>query len=274
MFKLKFKTTLIAAVIASLLLTCFVVQSNAASVTSMSIYSGDDWGSGTTVSVSLTTDEDIDFIDWHIDGEYSFTSTHGDTQSVYVYLGTYVGDIKGKKYDVMAVVSFEESSDADASDTFRVYKPEITSGPGSNTGASGSAYVSSLSFDGSFITMSGSAYAYNNTNNDLRVAAWFRQQKYHTVNGEAGGLDGLPRRDPHIDNPIVFVDLPPNQSYSDSVDSSMTQFTIGRLIDEGEILFYDAHTHLQVTGQINGQHKEDHWEADSGVQGFTSDDNP
>ncbi len=274
MFYKKFTTLAITAVIASLLLIGFAVKSDAASVTSMSIYSGDDSGSGTTVSVSLTTDENIDFIDWHIDGEYSFTSTHGDTQSVYVYLGTYVGNIKGIKYDVRGVVSFEESSDADASDTFRVYKPIVTSGPGSNTGASGSAYVSSLSFDGSSITMSGSAYAYNDTNNDLRVAAWFRQQKFHTVNGEAGGLDGLPRRDPHIDDPIVFVDLPPNQTFSDSVDSSMTKFTIGRRIRRGEIFFYDAHTHLQVTGQINGQHEEDHWEADSGVQGFTFDDNP
>ncbi len=89
----------------------------------MSVYSGDDWGSGTTVSVSLTADEGIDFIDWHIDDEYSFTSSHDGATSVYVYLGMYNGHIKGIKYDVRAVVSFEESSDADASDTFKVYKP-------------------------------------------------------------------------------------------------------------------------------------------------------
>lgn len=273
MFKFRFKTIAITAVIASLLLIGFVVNSYAASA-SMSVYYGDDGGSGTTVSASLTADEGIDFIGWYIDEAYDHTTDYNGETNVYEFLGTFTGDIKGIKYDIRAVVSFVESSDADVSDTFRVYKPIVTSGPGSNTSASGSAYVSSLSFDGSSITMSGSAYAYNDTNNDLRVAAWFRQQKFHTVNGEAGGLDGLPRRDPHIDDPIVFVDLPPNQTFSDSVDSSMTKFTIGRRIRRGEIFFYDAHTHLQVTGQINGQHKEDHWEADSGVQGFTFDDNP
>ncbi len=41
-----------------------------------------------------------------------------------------------------------------------------------------------------------------------------------------------------------------------------------------EILFYDAHTHLQMTGRIKGEHEEDHWESDSGVQMFTEADNP
>ena len=267
---MKFKAIGIA--VAMLCSLCFVINSHAASV-SMSVYYGDDWGSGTTVSASLTADENIDFIDWYIDDVYSFTSTHGNTKSVYEYLGTFDGNIKGIKYDVRAVVSFEESSDEDASDTFRVYKPIVTSGPGSNTGASGSAYVSSLSFDGSSITMSGSAYAYNDTNNDLQVAAWFRQQKFTTVNGEAGAMEDI-KRDPHIDDLIVFVDLLPGETFSDSVDSSMTEFQREGLIGPNEILFYDAHTHLQVTGQINGQHEEDHWEADSGVQGFTDADNP
>lgn len=203
MFKLKFKTTLIAAVIASLLLTCFVVQSNAASVTSMSIYSGDDWGSGTTVSVSLTTDEDIDFIDWHIDGEYSFTSTHGDTQSVYVYLGTYVGNIKGIKYDVRGVVSFEESSDADASDTFKVYKPVVDASW--FQGVYGAAYLYSITYDGSSLSMSGSIHGYNSTNITRNVSG-----KYRLTVSKNGEEIARP------EDPAPGDELDQGESYNDS----------------------------------------------------------
>ena len=269
---MRFKTMGIA--VAMLFSLCFVINIHAASITSMSIYPGTDWGSEATVSVSLTADEGISFIDWYINDTYRFSSSHNGEKNVSVSLGTFNGNIKGKKYRVRGVVSFVESSDEDASDTFKVYKPVFRSSTGSNTGAGGYSEVGSLTFDGSSIVMSGYASVYNGTNETLQVAAWFRQQKYHTVGDAAGGLDGLPRRDPPINDPIVFVDLPPNQTFSDSVDSSKTEFRLDRKIGPEEILFYDAHTHLQVTGQIKGKHKEDHWESDSGVQRFTEDDNP
>ncbi|MDE0483943.1 MAG: hypothetical protein OXI67_15280 [Candidatus Poribacteria bacterium] len=262
MFKLKFKTTLIAAVIASLLLTCFVVQSNAASVTSMSIYSGDDWGSGTTVSVSLTTDEDIDFIDWHIDGEYSFTSTHGDTQSVYVYLGTYVGDIKGKKYDVMAVVSFEESSDADASDTFRVYKPIYTTAVDGNNGipqhpdVDGYVVLYSHYFDGQNIVMSGSVNAYNGSNDSVHCSSWFRHTEY-----DANGFPtGWQRTTNGPSGPVEH-----GMSY-DASSNSMTDYFVGGSIGPDDAYYLNAHIHL-TTGQ-------DDRHVDTGINRFTQDDNP
>lgn len=258
---------------------CFVINSHAASITSFSVYAGDDGGSGTTTSASLTADEDISFIDWHINDKYKFSSMHNNgTRSVYVYLGMYSGDIKGKKYRIRAVVSFVESSDEEASYTITVYKPKVTSGPGPKTGAYGYSEVSSLYFNGSSFVMSGSAWACNDTNETLRVTAWFRQQKYATDIKDdvpvAGGLDGDPRRDPPINEPLVFVDLPSNQRFDDSVDSILTEFSIGRLIGENETLFYDAHTHLQVFGHIDGKHVEDNWEADSEVKEFTKDDNP
>ena len=271
---LKHKVILAITIIYSLFLLGFINNSEAGSITSFSVYVSDDWGSGTVPSASLTADEDIAFIDWHVDDVYKFTSIHGDDiRSVNVYLGTLYGNIKGMKYRIRAVVSFVDSSDEDASDTVRVYKPAFKSKIGPDTGVYGYAEVSSLSFNGITVTMSGYANANNGTDEDFEVTAWFRQQKYKPLGNKAGEWEET-RRDPPLNQPLVFVDLPSGTTFSDSVESILTEFWVGRLIDPGEKLFYDAHTHLQVRGQIRGQHEEDDWEADSEVQEFTDKDNP
>lgn len=262
------------AIICSLYLVGLVNHSDAASVTSMSVYSGDDWGSGTTVSVSLTTDEDILFIDWYIDDEHSFTSLHGNTQSVYEYLGTFDGNIKGKKYDVRAVVSFVESSDAEGSDTFRVYKPIYLSRTGENTGAQGYAEISSFYYTGSHIIMSSYAYASNPTNNPeakdpnnntLRVAPWFWTQKYPAPDG-AGGDE---RRDTKVPEDIEVGETS-QYFYAGPHTNEGLPFDrdIGTL-GKGQKVYYKAHTHLHVF-TIQGNHKEDHWEVDTQQQTGTA----
>lgn len=257
MFKLKFKTTLIAAVIASLLLAGFAVKSDAASVTSFSVYYGDDWGSGTTVSASLTTDEDIDFIDWHINGEYSFTSTHGDTQSVYEYLGTYVGDIKGKKYDVRAVVSFEESSDADASDTFRVYKPEVETevhGGGGQQLPDVSGYVELTRhyFDGTNIIMEGYVSAYNGSDDDVQCSAWFRHTRMD--------VDGFEEQhDAPGDNVASGGTYGPH-----SADTMILNFNVGGPIGDQS---YELNAHIHMVTGVDNRHVDS-------TNTFTDEDNP
>ncbi len=262
MLKLKFKTIAIAAIIASLLLAGFVVKSDAASVTSFSVYYGDDWGAGTTVSVSLTTDEDIYFIDWYIDDEYSFTSTHGDTQSVYEYLGTFVGDIKGIKYDIRAVVSFVESSDADVSDTIRVYKPIVRSNIGPLTGVSGSAYIYSQYFTGSAFGMTGSTYAYNGTSHTLNALGWFRLQEWSSEDGDF--------IDENRDTKDPDTDFEPGESYSVSPDSMEVEFPQNQPLRDDEARYFNAHTHLQVYGEIEGKTRVDDWEADTEQQTGTT----
>ena len=266
-FKLKFKTIAIAAVIAFLVLTGFAVKSDAASVTSMSIYSGDDWGSGTTVSASLTTDEDIDFIDWHIDGEYSFTSTHGDTQSVYVYLGTFIGTIKGIKYDVRGVVSFEESSDADASDTFRVYKPIYTTAVDGNKGIPqhpdvyGYVVLYGHYYDGQNIVMSGSVSACNETNESIQCESWFRHTQY-----DGNGPQANPIGDPLTSNgPSKEIDA--EDPYYSASSDSMTDFFVGS-IEPDEAYYFNAHIHLE-TGE-----DDRHVDSSPFIITFTSEDNP
>ena len=60
--------------------------------------------------------------------------------------------------------------------------------------------------------------------------------------------------------------------------ASITSLSVSTGVDYGSgayatKYYFDAHTHLQVT-TVQAPHKEDHWEADTGVQKFTVDDNP
>ncbi len=253
----------------------------------MSAYANDDYGSGGSAYASVTANENIEFIDWYIksdpigDYEYSSTTVHGNTKNVNEYLGSFSGESKGSKYGVKAVVSFEESSDEDVTDTFRVFRPASDpqngrrTDPPSKTGADGYAYVYRHYCNGSAIVMEGAAYAYNLTNNDkaidpnnnpMEVEIWFRVIQYD----EVGNQIGNPRIDLY---PIETIEVGETSEYR-SPDNMKVGIPLGEGgIEEGEELHYDAHTHLRVYID-RGVHKEDNWEADSGIQTFTSDDNP
>lgn len=193
---------------------------------------------------------------------------------MYEYLGTFDGNIKGKKYDVRAVVSFVESSDAEGSDTFRVYKPIYLSRTGENTGAQGYAEISSFYYTGSHIIMSSYAYASNPTNNPeakdpnnntLRVAPWFWTQKYPAPDG-AGGDE---RRDTKVPEDIEVGETS-QYFYAGPHTNEGLPFDrdIGTL-GKGQKVYYKAHTHLHVF-TIQGNHKEDHWEVDTQQQTGTA----
>lgn len=128
----------------------------------LSVYASDDWGGGGTASASLTADEGIDYIDWYINNEYSFTSTHGGTTSVYEYLGTFTGDIKGTKYEIEAIVSFSDDTTVDSeTDKVRVFKPIYTTTVDGNDGIPrhpdvyGYVVLYGHYYDGQNIVMSG-----------------------------------------------------------------------------------------------------------------------
>lgn len=256
MFKFRFKTIAIAAVIASLLLIGFVVNSYAASA-SMSVYYGDDWGSGTTVSASLTADEGIDFIDWYIDEAYDHTTDYNGETSVYEFLGTFTGDIKGIKYDVRAVVSFVESSDADVSDTFRVYKPKWTTevhGGGGQQHPDVSGYVELTRhyFDGTNIIMEGYVSAYNGSDDEVRCSAQFK----HTWSQEPF--------DP-LEHDAPTDDVASGGSYGPHyADTMILNFHVGGPIGD-ERYKLNAHIHM-VTG-VDNRHVDS-------TNTFTDEDNP
>lgn len=284
---MRFKSIGIAiAMIFSLCLAGIVNQSDAASA-SLSVYASDDWGDGGYAYAYVTADENIDFIDWYInddpndpnsDYEYSFSTMHGNMKSVYEYLGSFTGHSKGSKYGVKAVVSFEESSDEDATGTFRVFRPTPAwnNGTGGNTGASGYATIWGHYCDGSAIVMSASASAYNPFNNPeakdpddnpLKVEVWFRVIEYESLDGNAKH----PEHGRDI-KPVETIQVGESSEYY-SPDSFIVDVQLGGPIGRNQKLYYDSHTHLMVY-TTKGNHKEDHWEADTGVQEFTYKDNP
>lgn len=214
MFQFKFKTILIAAVIAALSIIVINI-SEAASITSLSTSVPDDWGDGANVTAHLSTDEDIHFIDWHVNNNYLMTSLYGEgTTFVNVDLGSFTGSLKGEKYDIRAVVQFVDSSDEDANDTFKVYKPVVKESR--KQGVDGAAYLYSITYDGSSISMSGYIYGYNPTNRDRDARGKFRLTVLK--NGEQQG-------EPVIETPKSKV-LKQGESYGASGSPSKSIGTI------------------------------------------------
>ncbi|MDE0086195.1 MAG: hypothetical protein OXU23_10815 [Candidatus Poribacteria bacterium] len=185
MFKFRFKTIAIAALLASLLLTGFVVKSEAASITSLwvSAHSDGETRDGGDVGASLSTDEDVSLIYWEITDKngnivYSNMSMHNaGTRSVWVNLGSFTGAFKGEKYTCEAIAWFfdedeETWSSDDDTDDFRVYYTKSRSGE--IEGLHGSSDIYSITYDGSSIGMSGSIYGYNTTNWERNANGKFR----------------------------------------------------------------------------------------------------
>ena len=121
------------AMLLSLSLFGMVNSSQGFEITSMSVENG---ASG--CYVSLTANEDIDWIDWYIDNEHVYTSMHNSgTRSVYENIGYLVGSPFGKTYTIKAVAFFFDAenntfpSDTE-SDSVSVYSTPQT---GTKTGS-------------------------------------------------------------------------------------------------------------------------------------------
>lgn len=182
MFKLMFRPMVIVAFVLTLSLIG-VNRSDAANITSLWVSAHSDTGDGGDTGASLTTNEDVSFIDWKIKDKegavvYSHTSMHDiGTRSVWVNLGSHSGHLGGEKYTCEAVAWFWDEdnvnlvSDSD-SYGFRVYRPEEHSGQ--VNGVYGAAYIYRITYDGSSLGMSGSISGYNTTNQDRQVTGKFR----------------------------------------------------------------------------------------------------
>lgn len=187
---MRFKAIGIAiAMICSLCFIGFVVKSEAASITYLSVDSNTDYGQGGDCYASLAADEDIQFIDWYVkqtyptseaDSEYEilFTSSHYGGTSVYVWLGSFDGHIKIAEYDIKAVALFTDAENntfvSDSSTTTTsVYKP-VYEGGYKITGIYGYSELTAHYFDGSSIVMDGYAWAYNGTGGNATGTGRFR----------------------------------------------------------------------------------------------------
>ncbi len=255
---------------------CFLLQigivnnSEAASITYISISPSTDYGSGGSVYAYLSADEGIEFIDWYAkqtypisdaDSEYEqlTTSSHYGETNVYVDLGSLSGNIKIAKYDIKAVAWFSDEENntfiSDTStDTAYIYKPVVDSGSKTN-GIYGYSELTAHYFDGSSIVMDGYVYAYNETGNNARGFGRFR----HTAQNKP--LDELEK------------DLPSKHflssySYSTSDWGSYFNFDTGGNLQEGEEWVCDAYLRLRVTFGDT----DDWWATDANT--FDESDNP
>ena len=220
----------------------------------------------------VETDEPYDRLNWavyHVDtGEtqWEVGSTEGDGVSTHHYFsisGLLSGEPKGKKYVIGVTAYKTERIDGRdwisfATDTcnLRVFKVTTAwnNGTGRNTGASGYATIYRHYHNGENIVMDSSAYAYNPRNNPkaknpndnpLRVDPWFRVIEYKKgPNGEAGNAIQPEHGRDEKDSETVEVG---NGSQRYSPDNMIVGVHLGRWIREEETLFYDAHTHLQVS---------------------------
>lgn len=138
MFKFRFKTIAIAAAIASLLLTGFVVESEAIEITWMTAAGADDLGSGAYCYAYITTDEGINYVDWTVEDKdgnvvYEYTSFLSGNETNAMDTFTLSGDISGADYTIKAVAwHIDENTDYlsdNESYDLTIYKPASKSTP-------------------------------------------------------------------------------------------------------------------------------------------------
>lgn len=233
--------------ICSLCFIGFVVKSEAASITYLSVDSNTDYGYGGDCYASLAADEDIQFIDWYVkqtyptseaDSEYEilFTSSHYGGTSVYVWLGSFDGHIKIAEYDIKAVALFTDAENntfvSDSSTTTTsVYKP-VYEGGYKITGIYGYSELTAHYFDGSSIVMDGYAWAYNGTGGNATGTGRFR----HTATNQP--LDELEQQ-----LPVETFEQGETYGYSTSDLFTNFNFSTGELRD-GNVWVCNAYLRL------------------------------
>lgn len=120
-------------------------------------------------------------VSWYVNGDHFYSTLGSNNQDTsYVYLSGLDGDVWGRKYIIEAKVWGSDDpefpyansnlSDSDAY-LLRVYKPEVDSGVGPNTGVSGEARIDIMTYDsGSMVlTTSYSVNASNSTEAEVEV---------------------------------------------------------------------------------------------------------
>ncbi|RKU27951.1 hypothetical protein C6497_10230 [Candidatus Poribacteria bacterium] len=251
---------IVLTMLLSIYLIGIVNNCEAASITYLNVTANTDYGSGGEFYASLSANENISYIDWYVKhtypleedevSEYKHVLTsmhHSGTKSVYVYLGSFDGNIKIAEYDIKAVATFTDAENNTSSDTSTtltsVYKPHIAPDSGEKeTGVYGYSELTAHYYDGSYIVMDGYACLYNNTDDDATGSGRFR----HTALNK--GLDEL-------EQPLPISTFPSGQAYGYSTSDWGTYFNFfaGDLRDTDS---WECNAYLRIEVQ-QGNEKED-----------------
>ena len=237
--------------IATIIAICFLLfgiisGSQAAEITSLSVYANPDYGSGTNLYPSLTADEDIMYIDWYVkqtfpksdaddDYEHVHTSMHSHgTRSVYVTIPqSFDGQIKIAEYSIKAKVCFDNQIFVSATTTVDVYKPDWESGNKAKGEGNlfGHSEVTAHYFNGSAITMEGYCFVFNGTNEVVGITGRFK----HTNNA-----DPWNPKEKEFANTLKHTEF---TSYSSS-DWGSTFFDFDTTLKAGEV--WDCSTYIRI----------------------------
>lgn len=279
---LRFSKGLISIILfCTIILLGFINTSNAdIEIESLYVYSSLTWDGYFIMMVDVQTSEPYHGIDYYLDDTW-IDRAYGDGKRTVDFLwydeSDFWGSVKGTKHTLKLNVMQAAGNDIVFTKTFKVYQPIVTSGYGTtslekprNTGAYGWAEVSAHYFNGTDFVMEASASFSNDSDVTLSAQAWFRQNEYILSDPVSGTLTKSgEKRDTK-----AKLTYEPGGYDSWSPNSWVVNYPLGRLILPKENFYYDAHTHLQVQTVDAGIQVQDDWEADTGIQTFTDDDNP
>ena len=142
-----------------------------------------DWGNGGWHSARVEVDEGDCYVLWYINSEHHSTDWISEPNRSTTFGDYLSGDITGEEHTISAyLVKYREDVGLWQFTLFtsydtKVFKPEFEAYR--QLGVSGSVYLYSLDYSHPYITPSGEAYAYNNSNAPRSVFHRFR----HRVTG-------------------------------------------------------------------------------------------
>lgn len=238
----------IVGIICSLCLVGVINNTHALEIISLySLYNEYDWGFGGWHSAYVEVDEGDCYVSWYVqrpkqDIEHLSTTWISEPNRS-ATLGTYFpGDIKGEEYTIGAYL-IKERKDVGlwqftpftTYDT-KVFKPEFEANE--QLGVSGSVYLYSLDYSHPYITPTGEAYAYNNSNGPRSVFHRFR----HKVTGTNINIRKIDKTNEEEE----FIPIPPS-GYSASLPAD---FSISIITGEqGEEYRSQVYMRLEVLGE-------------------------
>ena len=138
--------------------------------------------------VEVQTSEPYHGIDYYLDDTF-IERVYGNGERTYDFLwydeSNFGGSLQGTEHTLKLNVMQSQGDDVVVTKTFKVYKPDVNSGYGSDTGVYGETELSQHSYEHPYITFSASVWAENDTEFNWQSTSMFR----HIVTGPNGFSD-------------------------------------------------------------------------------------
>ncbi len=252
---LRFSKGLISIILfCTIILLGFINTSNAdIEIESLYVYSSLSSNDYFIMMVDVQTSEPYHGIDYYLDDTW-IDRAYGDGKRTYDFLwydeSNFGGSLQGTEHTLKLNVMQSVGDDIVVTKTFKVYKPDVNSGYGSDTGVYGETELSRHSYEHPYITFEASVYAQNDTEFEWTSTSRFR----HTVTGPNGFTDTKESNPPTqgiTANGGTYG--PYNESYEESMQIDISGGDLGSYNSDVYIRHY-------VKGNVGGDFKKDNWD--------------